>query len=501
MDPYYLDTPEYTIEVWDINGVYVMDISDLIATSLSITTKINDVEDISMSIDLVQFEKRCASVGANPRSILEPYRTDIKIRRNNRYICGGQVVQVNVNFNNQDTNKIEIKCTGYLNYFKDRFVSNMYRGMTYAEIARQLITDTQSVPNIITNSHFYEDISGWVASNAGYIAWDATNGNDYPGSLYVSATTGTNANAGARFAIDMVAGATYTATFWAKATVATGNLYITAEPSINHGTTAIASTNWIQYTTSWTQTVDSTYFDIKTDAGTTTNFYIDDVTLTSSLDDPTYFDFGVTLGVDTASAGQQDDRVRTYDIQNVKDGVVNLTSLESDNFDFIFDANKVFNIYSRLGSDKPDIELVYPQNITSIVVSRDASTLANRIIGLGSGLGSERLETVATGYTSAAAYRIRERTETFNSVVEQDTLDENTFGKLAIYQDIYEVPAITVEANHLDMNNVWTGDAVNVRVDGSSFVTSINGLYRIIGIRMTIDPDMNESVSLDMVVW
>lgn len=501
MDPYYLDTPEYTIEIWDINDVYVMDISDLIATSLTIAPKINDVLDMSMAIDLVQFEARCASINANPRSILEPYRTDIKIRRNNQYICGAQVVQVNVNFNNQDTNKIEIKCTGYLNYFKDRFVSNMYRGMTYAGIARQLITDTQSVPNIITNSHFYEDISGWVASSSGYIAWDATNGHSYPGSLYVSATTGTNANAGARFLVDMVAGATYTATFWAKATVATGNLYVTSEPSINHGTTAIASTNWIQYTTSWTQTVDSTYFDIKTDAGTTTNFYIDDVTLTSSLDDPSYFDFGVTLGVDTASAGQQNDRVRTYDIQNVKDGIMNLTSLESDNFDFEFDANKVFNIYDRLGSDKPEVELVYPQNITSIVVSRDASTLANRIIGLGSGLGSERLETVATGYTSAAAYRIRERTETFNSVVEQDTLDENTFGKLAIYQDIYEVPAITVQANHLDINNVWVGDAINIRVDGSSFVTTINGLYRIIGMRITVDPDMNESVSLDMVVW
>ena len=155
MSPEVLNTPEYTVEVWDINGVFVMDISDLIATSLRITREVNTVEDISFAIDLVQFELRCASVGANPRSIIEPYRTDIKIRRNGAYLVGGQVVQANINFNQQDANKIEIKCTGYLNYFKDRFISDFYRDKTYAQMARQLITDAQSQPNLISNSHFY----------------------------------------------------------------------------------------------------------------------------------------------------------------------------------------------------------------------------------------------------------------------------------------------------------------------------------------------------------
>lgn len=501
MDVEYLNTPEYTIEVWDINGVYVMDISDLIATSLRISLEVNVVEDITFSIDLVQFEERCKSIGANPRSIIEPYRTDIKIRRNGEYLCGGQVVQLNINFNQQETNKIEIRCTGYLNYFRDRYISGVYQNMTYAQIARQLITDTQSVPNLITNGKFYTDTAGWTAISAGYISWDSVNGHDYAGCLYASNTTAGNTYAGARWSTSLLAGVTYTATFWLKATVATGNIYITSEPSITQGTTAVSNTNWNQYIVTWTQGSNSTYFDIKTDSGATVNFYLDDVVLTSSLDVPAYFNFGVTLGVDEASATQQNDRIRTYDIQNVKDGITNLTTLEEDNFDFQFTANKVFNIYTRLGSDRNDIELVYPQNITSIVVLRDAGTLANRIIGLGSGIGSERLETVATSYNSAVSYRIRERIETFNSVQRMDTLNENTFGKLSTYEDIYEVPSIVVEANHLDLNDVQLGDSINVRIDNSDFVTTIDGMYRIMKMDINVDPNFNENVSLQMERW
>ena len=498
MEKYYLDTPEYTIEVWDINGVFVMDISDIVSTSLRIRREINVVDDIAFAIDLVQFEKRCAAINANPQSILEPYRTDIKIRRNNEYFVGGQVVQANINFNASENNKIEIKCTGYLNYFKDRYISDIYRDKTYAQMARQLITDAQSVPNLVVNSHFYEDVSSWVVIEAGYIAWEETIGHDYPGSLYVSISTGAYTYGGARYFTAIHSGVTYTLTFWAKMVTSGGQIYINSG-GVDFGHATVSDTNWHQYTYTYTPGSDGNWFDIKTNGSM--NFYIDDVRFTSSLDDPSYFDFGVTLGVDEASAFQQDDRIRSYDLQETKDGIVNLTSLENDNFDFEFDANKVFNIYQRLGSDKPQYELVYPQNITSINVRRDASTLANRIIGIGSGIGSERLQTVATSYDSAAAYRVRERPETFNSVQEQATLEANTFGKLNIYQSVYEVPELSVEANHLDLDEVKLGDAINIRIDGSSFVTTINGMYRIMAMDINVNINMEEQVNLDLQRW
>lgn len=355
-----LDIPEYTIEIWDINGVVVADVSNIIATQLSMTFSLNDIEEINFAIDLVQFETLCDQIGANPKSILEPYRTEIRVSRNGSYICGAQVVQAQVNFNNSENNKIEIKATGYLNYFKDRFITTNYNGMTYAEISRQLIQDTQA----------------------------QTNG-----------------------------------------------------------------------------------------------------------------DFGVTLGIDTASPSQQDDRERNYDLQNIKDAIINLTKLENDNFDFSFSPDKTFNIYSRLGSDKPGVELVYPQNVTSMNVERDASTLANKIIGIGSGIGEERLESIATDTNSAISYRIRERVELFSSIELQSTLDENTSGKLLIYKDIYEKVTLDVEPGELDINNVIVGDAITVRVDGSTFVDNVNGLYRIIKMSVNVDINLNEVVSLDLVYW
>lgn len=360
MDNPILETPEYTVELWDINGVMVMDVSAIIATQLRIELHLNDIESIDFSIDLVQFEQLCASIGVNPRTILEPYRTDVRIRRNGEYLCGAQIVRATANFNTTETNKISIQCTGYLNYFKDRFITASYSAMTYAQIARQMITDTQA----------------------------QTNG-----------------------------------------------------------------------------------------------------------------DFGVILGVDQASPYQQADRVRNYDLQNIKDGIINLTKLEDDNFDFQFTAGKVFNIYSRLGSDRPEVEFVYPQNIASMSVKRDASTLANKIIGLGSGIGEERLESIAIGLNSAIAYRIRERTELFSSVINQTELDSNTYGKLSEYQYIYEVPALTIVPNEIDLNSVGIGDAVTIRVDGSTFIDNLNGMYRIQSMTITVSNSGEESVSLDVYLW
>lgn len=355
-----LDPAEYAVEIWDINGVMIADVSDIIATQLNIELKLNDIESVEFSLDLVQFELLCAEIGATASVVLEPYRTDVRIRRNGVYLCGVQVVRTETTFNNQETNKIQVQCTGYLNYFRDRYITANYADMTYAQIARQLITDTQA----------------------------QTNGN-----------------------------------------------------------------------------------------------------------------FGVTLGVDLASASQQADRVRNYDLQNVKDGIINLTKLENDNFDFDFTADKVFNIYDRIGTDRPEVRLVYPQNITSLRVPRDASTLANRIIGIGSGMGEERLQTEAIGTNSSIAYRIRERIELFNSVEDLNVLVENVEGKLLEYQFIYQVPSIAVTPNELDINTVRVGDAIFIEVDGSTYIDNVSGMFRITKISISVDVDGKEQIALEVLPW
>ena len=355
-----MNAPEYTVELWDINGVYVADVSNIISGDLKIQAKLNDAEDVEFSLDLVQFESLCESINETPRNILEPYRTDVRIRRNGQYILGSQVVQASVNFNNQSPNSLQVKCTGYLNYFKDRYVTKNYTSSKYALMAWDLISTTQ---------------------------------------------TGTNRS------------------------------------------------------------------------------------------------FGVTLGGDTASTGQSSGRVRSYDLQEVKDGIINLTRLENDNFDFYFTADKKIYLTPRMGSNKPEVELAYPQNIASMSVTRDASTLANRIILLGSGIGDERLESIKDDSASALIYKVREMTTTNNDVIEPATLDAKAAGMRDFYKNLYSRPSLDLEPNELDLNNIWLGDAIKVRVDGSTFIDDINGLYRIYEINIGYSQDGEESISLGVEAW
>lgn len=500
MNPIVLDTVEYTVEAWDINGVFVADISHLLASNLRINRKLNDVDEVAFSIDLVQFEKLCASIGARPLSIIEPYRTDIKIRRNGEYLVGAHVVRTNVNFNSSDTNKLEIQCTGYLNHLKDRLMSKSYEQMTYAQIARNLITDTQAAYNYVRNSSFVEGITGWVNSDAGYILWDKNMGHSGLGSLYTSVTTGPNTFGGTRWQMATTAGLQYTVKFWYRANNATGTIYVQmSNAGTKYNETAITSTNWTYFETTFTAPSNGTSIDIKT--SNSVDFWLDEVSISDNIDAPLRRSFGITLGTDYASAGQQADRVRNYDLQNIKDAIINLTKLENDNFDFEFDANKVFTTYPRLGADKPQVELVYPQNITSLSTARDAQTLFNKIFGIGAGIGDERLEVALLDTDSSLVYRVREKTELYNSVEIMNTLVTNTYGALNEQKDMYDDVSATVANNTLDLNDVGLGDAIYVRVDNSSYVDYINGLFRIMSMSIDVSPDMEESVNLVLRKW
>jgi carbohydrate binding protein with CBM4/9 domain len=498
MDPIQLDTIEYTVEVWDINNVFVADISHLVATSLRINMPLNDVEQIDFAVDLVQFEALCQSIGARPRNIIEPYRTDIKIRRNGNYLLGAHVIKTNINLNNTDTNKLEVSCTGYLNHLKDRFLTARYANKTYAEIARSLITDTQASQNLIKNGDFWESTDGWIYQDSGFIIWDENEGHENDGSLFVSVNTGPNTYGGARWQRAMQAGVQYTLTFWVKGTAGVGSVYVRTDTSFPSGTTPL-TTDWQQITYTFTQPNNTSYLDIQ--ASGNENFWIDDVKLSDNIDSAANRNFGITLGVDEASVDQQNDRTRNYDLQNVKDGIINLTKLEEDNFDFAFDANKVFNIWTRKGGDKPSVELVYPQNIESMTATLDAQTLYNKVYGLGAGIGEERLETSVIDEASAKTYRVRETTEMYNSVELIDTLNENAFGMLDQSKDIYDSITVTVKNNVLDLDEVETGDAIYIRVDNSTYIDYVNGLYRIIGMDINITREFDEEVKLTLVRW
>jgi hypothetical protein len=160
------------IELWDWKtNTFVADLSYLVVGDLNITWELNDVEEVSFDMDLMEFEKKCHEMGVDSEDLLKPYAHDIRIRRNGEYILGCQLVEVNIQITNNPPSKIQVKGTGFLNLLKDQYIlSEAWSGYTYAQIARKLIEAAQKPDCLIKNPTGDIDTSYWLAAN-GTIAY------------------------------------------------------------------------------------------------------------------------------------------------------------------------------------------------------------------------------------------------------------------------------------------------------------------------------------------
>ena len=135
-------TLKYEFELW-INGVMVADISRL-AQSRKFTIRRNDSEELEFGLDVTAFENHCEQAGRDPEATLVPYVTDVRVKRNGSYLFGVQVVDLNYTFA-EDGGNIAVKCTGFLDLFRDRYITKSYDEAEATEIARDMLDDTQVV--------------------------------------------------------------------------------------------------------------------------------------------------------------------------------------------------------------------------------------------------------------------------------------------------------------------------------------------------------------------
>lgn len=133
--------PRYEFELW-INGVQVADITKLVKDRSYALTR-NAAEFLSFSMDLNAWEAYCAGIGAAPLALLECYVTDILVKRNGVYKFGVQVGDMEYTLEKEGIG-LDVKATGFLDLFKDRYVTKSYDGYECTEIPRDLITTTQS---------------------------------------------------------------------------------------------------------------------------------------------------------------------------------------------------------------------------------------------------------------------------------------------------------------------------------------------------------------------
>ena len=495
-----LKTISYTIEVWDWKTEkYVADISKILTSDLDIEWTLNDVESVEFSIDLVQFKRMCLLMGVQPEEVLTPYVHDIRIRRNGEYILGAQVVETNISINNNSPATIQVRCTGFLNLFKDRYISIPWSTYKPNDIARAMVDMTQRGDNLVKNPTIDIDASYWLC-NSGTMTRGTASAYKHAGAgglriYYSSAQWLTAATR-----LDVPAGTPLMLTVWVKAANGkTINFRQRSLATVSANQTLIGSIigtgDWQPFTGTFTAAWTNGYLHIE--AKDSTYFYIDDCYVYPNDEYDSLNKLNVRLGIDERS-GQTANLTLNYQLQNIKDALINLTEMENSKFEFNFSADRTFNCYSRIGSNKFDIEAVYPGNIHSMTITKSASNLANKILNIGSGIGDERLQVITSDNTSRATYGTRQSVVTRNNVSVKAALESQGRGDLVDRKNPTNLPKVVIRDGSINPSNVQVGDSIIVKIENDEYLDSINGLYRVLRMQASIDAEMMENITLTL---
>lgn len=209
-------------------------------------------------------------------------------------------------------------------------------------------------------------------------------------------------------------------------------------------------------------------------------------------------DLGVVRGVHTDTY----DSDLTADYMSVKDIMQKYTYVQPTTYDFeiavdVVDGaiTKTFNTYLFKGTDRPDVRLVDPRNISNFNVNRSGDTMANKVIGLGALVAGSRLESIQEDEPSQIEYLIQEDKESFSSVEQQDTLDDDTAGVLEQSRTVLATFNCVAEPGVIDPNVVKVGDSVYCRVDNDPYNDDIAGMYRIYAMNIKVDNERKEAIT------
>lgn len=204
--------------------------------------------------------------------------------------------------------------------------------------------------------------------------------------------------------------------------------------------------------------------------------------------------FGITRG----SHPTTKNRDRTYDdFITVKDAILGLASTNiKDGFDFEIDANKQFNIFYPKGMQKSDIIFEWGRNITSFSEVQDASNMANQIIGIGAGVGSDLLTSTRNAdATVQSNYKIRQKTISRKEVSVSATLQDHTDNELALNQVQQVILSLKYKGNlEPSLGSYLVGDSVKVRIKHG--IVQVDQFYRVYGIKVKINDEEDEEIDL-----
>lgn len=203
-------------------------------------------------------------------------------------------------------------------------------------------------------------------------------------------------------------------------------------------------------------------------------------------------DYGITQGV---HVGESIVRDRHQVRKEVKSFIQQMTQLRAG-VDVDITADKKLNTFIAQGAYRPDIRLVYPGNIASFGFSRSVENVSNFIYGVGSGNGEDAIQAESEDAASEDYLYRREQIASYNSVIEEGTLQQNIDSLKHYLSDPIELPTISVQINTFDLSSLGIGDTISVEMTGNKSLAHINGFYRIESITCKVNDQGDEFVDL-----
>lgn len=207
-------------------------------------------------------------------------------------------------------------------------------------------------------------------------------------------------------------------------------------------------------------------------------------------------DFGVTIG-SLATVGTHD---KTFKATNIKEALQR--GCELFDFDMEFTHDKVWNTYTSLGSQRPEIVFEYPGSIRTLNAPIDATNIKNRVYVLGSGSGTEgSIRVQVDNAASQVDYLIREARTSFSDV--EDTTDLTNHGEteLEAWATPFQIPTLEVDGNiEPFVTDYKVGDYVEVRSRQYQLLAGINGMFRIEKRDILIDENDRETIRLYLTI-
>jgi len=203
-------------------------------------------------------------------------------------------------------------------------------------------------------------------------------------------------------------------------------------------------------------------------------------------------DYGITQGV---HIGESIERDRHQKRKEVKSFLQQMSNVRAG-VDFEITADKKLNTFIAQGAYRPDVRLVYPGNIASFGFSRSVENVSNYIYGVGSGNGEDAVQTPSEDKPSEDYLYRREQIASYNSVIDEGTLQQNIDALVHFTKDPIELPTITAQINTLDLSTIGIGDTILVQMTGSKMLSHIDGYYRIESITCSVNDQGDESVDL-----